>query len=184
MCAELDHLVYLPRGDAALTRRSKKYSSLYAVVLEWSRARKRYERQGLLVEEDALERAEKECLADSEVRARRRRREAEKRMYIDQEYVENFARRIRELYPGCPEGVDQKIAEHACLINSGRVGRTASAKNLDVEAVKLAVIAYIRHNKTEYDRLINTWLSRQHARAEVEDKVHEVLSEWISPSKD
>jgi hypothetical protein len=44
-------------------------------VLKWSRARRRYERQGLLVEEAALDRAEAECLADGEARARRRERE-------------------------------------------------------------------------------------------------------------
>lgn len=43
-CADLDHLVFLPAGDAALTRRAGKYSTLAAVVLKWSRARKRYER--------------------------------------------------------------------------------------------------------------------------------------------
>jgi hypothetical protein len=63
-CADLDHLVFLPSGDAALTRRSRKYSRLSAVVVKWSRARKRYERQGLLVENEALEHAEKECAAD------------------------------------------------------------------------------------------------------------------------
>ncbi len=68
-CADLDHLVFLPSGDAALTRRARKHSTLAAVVLKWSRARKRYERQGLLVEEQALEEAERECLADSESRA-------------------------------------------------------------------------------------------------------------------
>lgn len=52
-CADLDHLVFLPAGDAALTRRARKHSTLSAVVLRWSRARKRYERQGLLVEIDA-----------------------------------------------------------------------------------------------------------------------------------
>jgi hypothetical protein len=54
-CADLDHLIFLPAGDAALTRRAGKYSPLSAVVLKWSRARKRYERQGLLVEAAALE---------------------------------------------------------------------------------------------------------------------------------
>jgi hypothetical protein len=61
-CADLDHLVFLPAGDAALTRRSRKHSNLSAVVLRWSRARKRYERQGLLVEAEALDLAEQECL--------------------------------------------------------------------------------------------------------------------------
>ena len=37
-CADLDHLVFLAPGDAALTRRARRHSTLSAVVLEWSRA--------------------------------------------------------------------------------------------------------------------------------------------------
>ena len=62
-CADFDHLVYLPRGDAALTRRAKKYSALSAIVVRFSGSRARYEREGILVEEVALERAEQECLS-------------------------------------------------------------------------------------------------------------------------
>ena len=69
-CADLDHLVFLPRGNTALTRRASKHSTLRAVVVQFSRTRKRYERQGVLVEEAALERAEQECLADAEARGR------------------------------------------------------------------------------------------------------------------
>ncbi len=86
-CADLDHLLFLPSGDAALTRRAGKYSTLSTVVLKWSRARKRYKRQGLLVEEFALQRAEQECLADEDARARSREREAQRRAELDQEYV-------------------------------------------------------------------------------------------------
>lgn len=82
-CADLDHLVFLPPGNAVLTRRAHQHSRLSVVALKWSRNRKRYERQGLLVEETALEKAEKECLADDEIRARRREREAERRKEID-----------------------------------------------------------------------------------------------------
>jgi len=57
-CADLDHLVFLGRGDAALTRRASRYSTLRAVVVRFSGSRKRYERQGVLVEEGALARAE------------------------------------------------------------------------------------------------------------------------------
>src|SRR5688572_27897133 len=53
-CADLAHLVFLPSGGAVLTRRAGRYSSLKAVVVRFSRARNRYERQGVLVEEDAL----------------------------------------------------------------------------------------------------------------------------------
>src|SRR6266508_2370058 len=63
-CADLGHLVFLPRGDAALSRRARRASNLSAVVVRFSRARKRYERQGILVEESALELAEEHCLAD------------------------------------------------------------------------------------------------------------------------
>ncbi|MDE3133132.1 MAG: DUF2293 domain-containing protein, partial [Acidobacteriota bacterium] len=57
-CAGMDHLVFLPSGNAALTRRAKAASGLSAVVVRFSRSRRRYERQGLLVERQALERAE------------------------------------------------------------------------------------------------------------------------------
>ena len=95
-CADLDHLAFLPSGDAALTRRAKKHSRLHAVVLKWSRARKRYERQGLLVEEEALANAEVECLADEEVRRRKRERNALRRAELDEQFVGRFAQRIRE----------------------------------------------------------------------------------------
>ena len=150
-CADLDHLVFLPSGNTALTRRARKHSVLSAVVLKWSRARKRYERQGLLVEAKALERAEAECLADSEMRARRREREAVRRMELDRHYVERFALRMRELFPECPAGREVVIAEHACLKYSGRIGRSAAGKSLDDEAVRLAVMAHIRHAETRYD---------------------------------
>ena len=177
-CADLDHLLFLPSGDAALTRRSDKYSTLSAVVLKWSRARKHYERQGLLVEEAALQRAEQECLDDADVRARRSEREAERRAEIDQEYVQHFAARVRELFPNCPDGRERVIAEHACQKYSGRVGRSAQAKNLDNEAILLAVIAHIRHAETKYDELMAGGMDRWSARNEVEDEIDQVLVSW------
>lgn len=59
-CARLDHLVFLPSGDAGLTRRARRGSELAAVVVRFSRTRKRYERQGLLVEPAALAAARKD----------------------------------------------------------------------------------------------------------------------------
>jgi len=177
-CADLDHLVFLPAGDAALTRRSRKHSTLCAVVLRWSRARKRYERQGLLVEEEALGQAEEECLADADVRARRREREAARRAELDREYVQQFAERVRALYPGCPPGREVTIAEHACLKYSGRVGRSAAAKSFDEEAIRLAVVAHVRHRETRYDTLLAAGYDRWDARAQVEGAVAQVLEAW------
>ena len=177
-CADLDHLIFLPSGNTALTRRAKKYSVLSAVVLKWSRARDRYERQGLLVEVEALEKAEAECLADGEVRARRQERAAAVREELDRQYVEQFARRVKELFHGCPAGRERTIAEHACLKYSGRVGRSAAGKQLDEQAVRLAVIAHIRHTQTRYDELLARDYDRTNARIEVAEKVDRVLEKW------
>jgi len=177
-CADFDHLVFLPSGDTALTRRSRKYSALVAVVLKWSRSRKRYERQGLLVEEQALEKAEKECLEDSEARERKRERAAERRAELDQEYVKSFAERVREFFPGCPRNREKIIAEHACLKYSGRIGRSESAKQLDKKAVYLAVIAHIRHYETTYDELLSKGYEKYLAREMISEKVAEACNLW------
>jgi hypothetical protein len=66
-CANLDHLVFLPAGDAALSRRARMASRLSAIVVRFSRARKRYERQGVLVEQEALQRAEGQHMGAAQV---------------------------------------------------------------------------------------------------------------------
>ena len=177
-CADLDHLVFLASGDAALTRRARKYSLLSAVVLKWSRARRRYERQGLLVEERALDLAEEECLADFEVRALRKEREADRRAGLDSQYVQQFANKIRELFPRMETGREQSIAEHACRKYSGRIGRSGAAKSLDENAVLLAVVAHIRHRETNYDELLGRGWDRSDARSAVAGRIDEVLSRW------
>jgi hypothetical protein len=177
-CADLDHLVFLPAGDAALTRRARAHSTLSAVVLRWSRARKRYERQGLLVEVAALDRAEAECLSDADARARRREREAERRAELDRDYLKSFAARVRETFPGAPPEREHEIAAHACRKYSGRVGRSAAAKALDAEAVNLAVAAHLRHHETDYDALLASGLGRHEARDRVAPRVREVLRRW------
>jgi hypothetical protein len=154
-CADLDHLVFLSRGDAALTRRSRKYSTLSAAVVRFSRSRRRYERQGLLVESGALERAEEECLSDEAKRRIAREKAALAREQADQQYVVQFTESIRSRYAGCPAGEAEVIAKHACAKYSGRVGRSAAAKSFDARAIDLAVTAHVRHAHTEYDLLLS-----------------------------
>jgi hypothetical protein len=177
-CAGLAHLVFLPAGDQALTLRARRHSSLVAVVLKFSTARKRSERQGLLLEPEALASAEKECLSDSHKRARQRERQAQKRAEVDQVYVKQFADAIRAAYPSCPSGREFKIAEHACLKHSGRVGRSAAAKGLNPETVNLAVIAHIRHVETDYDEILAYRHDQQKARQQVRETVDVVQNRW------
>jgi hypothetical protein len=180
-CADLDELVYLPSGDAALTRRAWKYSPLCAVVVRFSRARKRYERQGILVSEPALDQAEGECLGDNELRALRRERDAERRAEQDQNLVADMAREISRLFPGCPPAEARTIAEHTARRGSGRVGRTAAGRSLETEALTLAVAAHIRHRHTRYDRLLMIGYYRNQARASIRDEADRVLESWRNP---
>lgn len=64
---------------------------------------------------------------------------------------------------------------------SGRVGRSAEAKRLDEDAVRLAVIAHIRHTETRYDELLLKGIDRKAVRWEVADKVGEILDKWRNP---
>lgn len=177
-CADLDHLEYLPAGNTALTRRAKRGSRLHAVVVRWSRSRRRYERQGMLVEAAALEQAEADCLADAEVRERRRARAAERQPALDEQFMIEFAAAIRDQFPGCPPDRAEHIARHTGQRSSGRVGRTAAGRSLDPEAVRAAVVAAIRHEDTDYDRLLTSGVDRGDARDLVYDQVQLVLDSW------
>jgi hypothetical protein len=177
-CADIGHLVFLPRGDAALTRRAKKASGLAAVVVRFSRSRRRYERQGILVEEEALEQAERECLADKDLRARRRRREQSRRAAEDDELQRQAVGEILRLYPGCPEERAEEIARHTFARGSGRVGRTAAGRDLAPKALSLAVVAAVRHTDTPYDELLMSALDRAEAREHVWPQVEGILEGW------
>jgi hypothetical protein len=181
VCAELDHLVFLPAGDTALTRRAKRASGLSAVVVRFSRTRRRYERQGVLVEEAALVIAEAECLADEEARRRRRCRDENRRAAQDLGLQAAFADEISRMLPRCPPERTEAIARHACTRSSGRVGRSAAGRALHSDAVLAAVVASIRHVDTSYDELLMAGIARDEARQRVRDEVQAVLDAWQSP---
>lgn len=177
-CADLSHLVLLPRGDTALTRRAREGSSLWAVVVRHHRRRKRYERQGLLVEEAALARAESACLADAAARARRRARDAARRGVEDTRFTAAFATAVTALFPRCPPERARTIAAHASARGSGRVGRSAAGRALDEGAVTAAVRASVRHEDTPYDALLMAGVPRQRAREQVAETIERVLEVW------
>ena len=177
-CADLEQLVFVASGDAALTRRARAASGLSAIVVRFSRARKRYERQGILVEEQALERAEAACLADDEARARRRERDRLRRAEHDVEFQERMAAEILRLFPGCPRERALQIAGHTAARGSGRVGRSGAGRALEPGALELAVSASVRHRDTRYDELLMSGVERQAARAQVSDDVASTLDAW------
>ena len=183
-CADLDHLEFLPSGNVALTRRARKHSGLSAVVLKWARTRKRYERQGILAEVAAIKLAEEECLADEDVRARRRIRAAQRRAEQDYTYIKQFSEAILKFFPKCPSVTARSIADHACQKYSGRIGRSAAAKRLDVQAIRLAVIAHVRHVETPYDELLMQGWDHNEARGAVVEQVNSIIAKWQDKSFD
>jgi hypothetical protein len=182
-CADLGHLAFLPSGDAALTRRAKRASSLSTVVVRFSRSRKRYERQGILAEPDAIECAERECLSDAEIRARRQERDAARRANEDVRFQAEFAAAIRAEFPRCPTSRAEAIARHAATRGSGRIGRSAAGRALEPDAVRLAVTASVRHVDTDYDDLLMSGVDRESARDQVHDRVEGVLTGWHATTR-
>lgn len=180
-CADLAHLVFLPSGDAALTRRARKQSGLSAVLVRFSRARKRWERQGVLVEEAAIEQAEAERLADEDARAGRRARERERRSGEDLAFQRELAGEIGRLFPGCPRERTEEIARHTGDRGSGRVGRTAAARAFGPQAITRAVVAAVRRGETDYDELLMAGVERFEARNHVRGDVERVLELWRRP---
>jgi hypothetical protein len=177
-CVDLDHLVFVPAGDAALSRRARRASTLSAIVIKFSRSRKRYERQGILVEPKALELAEQQCFGDEDARQRRRERDRVKREAEDVEFQAQVAAEIVRLFPGCPPRRAKRIALHTGQRGSGRVGRSAAGRALDDNAITLSVVASVRHEDTEYDRLLMAGVPRIEARERVRSAIDRVLDLW------
>ena len=177
-CGGFGDLEFLAAGDVALTRRATKHSARSAVVVRFSRTRKRCERQGVLVETSVLEKAERECAGDADERAAARAREAVRRREEDRKLVARLAKQIGVLFPGCPAHELATIAEHTAARGSGRVGRTEAGRNLEERALTAAVVAAVRHKQTEYDKLLERGMDRATARQTVGDKFDEILAAW------
>lgn len=177
-CADLDHLEFLPSGNATLSRRAKKFSSLSAVVVQFNRRRKRYERRGLLATAKAIQQAEVSLEADAGKRAKQRAAAAVRRDEDDVKLVETMIDQISEQFPACPLEAARRIAKHTAERGSGRVGRSAAGRRSGPEAMKLAVIAHIRHEHTDYDSLLMQGVARREARSMIQPVLKEKLACW------
>jgi hypothetical protein len=177
-CARLGDLEFLPSGDTALTRRASKYSGRKVVVVRFSKSRGRYERQGILAETAAIEKAEQECEEDAGERAAARARGAETRRAQDRDLMARMVERLLVLFPRCSPAEAQAIARHTATRGSGRVGRSAAGRDLEERALTAAVAAAIRHNHTDYDELLASGVDRASARARVAERVQEILEAW------
>lgn len=177
-CAGVLLLAFLPSGDVAMTRRSKKYSKHCFVLQEWNQRRKRYERRGQYVETIAIEKARAECEGDKEIRAEKNRIAAIKREEDDKIYKLLFAQEIRAHFPSMPEGREFEIVDHACEKHSGRVGRTAAAKEFSIEIIERAVVAHIRHCETSYDDQFGKGKRKREIRDDIRPLINRIIKDW------
>jgi hypothetical protein len=177
-CSPFAKSAFLEPGNAALTRRSKKHSSYCGILFAWNKRRKRFERKGQYVEAKAITMAQVECEEDAKERALKNEKAAIKRVAEDKIYVAEFSVAIRKRYPNCPKNREVAIAKHACEKYSGRVGRTANAKQFDGEMIDLAVEAHIRHKETNYDSQFNKGVTKRTIRSNVKQDITKVLRKW------
>ena len=101
----------------------------------------------------------------------------------DERFVADLAAAIRAQFPGCSAERADRIARHAGARSSGRIGRTSAGRVLDAEAVRLAVIAAVRHEDTRYEELLMSGTSRNEARELIREDVDQVLYDWLQAAR-
>lgn len=168
-CTGLGHLVFLPSGDANLTRRTAKASGVTGVVYRMNTPRRRYERQGILAEQCAVELAARQCLEDDDLTPRRLR--------VDDALRREIADHIRAQFPGCPPLRAEAIAFYAAVRGRARRNRGNAA---DPGSVLAAVTNSVRRIDTDYERLLLTGLERADAERAVQIRVDDILRTWTS----
>jgi hypothetical protein len=84
---------------------------------------------------------------------------------------------LRKRYPNMPSSDLEKVLNHAFMKGSGRVGRTS--RQSDERRASLAVGAYVRHNYTAYDDILNQGeMNQEQARDLVCKTVRGVKLGW------
>jgi hypothetical protein len=148
--------VCLPPGDAAVTRRVKLAGPSWAVVEK--RGRKTFSK-GLWAPRANVEtvRAAIEAERSTDAYAKRRTADVARREKTQAEYVVTFESEVETFLAFSSQWVDlarvmaKRVAAHATPVGSGTVART---KRISVqERAEAAVIAWMRHQPTAYDRL-------------------------------
>lgn len=79
-------------------------------------------------------------------------------------------------FPSIPRDFIAEILSHTLKKRSGRVGRTATIP-FD-ESINLAVRAFIRHQLTDYDRLLRDGIKQKDARQKIKSKLEMIVGEW------
>lgn len=147
----------LPPGDAGMTRRVKQAGPSWVVVEK--RGRKLFS-QGLWAPEANIAAARDALAAERATPAYAKKREgdAARRERAQAEYVREFSGEVRTFLRFAPrwrtlaEQLALAVTQHATPVGSGTVART---ERIPVaRRAEAAVIAWMRHQTTAYDRMV------------------------------
>lgn len=146
----------LPPGDAGLTRRVKAAGPSWVVVEK--RGRKVFSR-GLWAPRENIDRARAALEAEraTEAYAKRRAADAARRERAEAAYAASFEQEVYAFLRFAPRwdalarAVAHLVAAHATPVGSGTVART---QRISIEErAEAAVIAWMRHQTTDYDHM-------------------------------
>lgn len=146
----------LPPGDAGLTRRVKAAAPSWVVIEK--RGRKLFSK-GLWAPAEVIEAARASVDAERETDAYKKRREADvaRRAREQEAYTTTFEAEVRAFLRFAPRWqvaaarLARIVTAHATPVGSGTVART---ERIPVERrAEAAVIAWMRHQTTAYERL-------------------------------
>lgn len=146
----------LPPGDAGLTRRVKAAGPSWAVIDK--RGRKAFS-QGLWAPRENIEAARSALSAERSTGAYAKRRQADaaRRERTQSAYVASFEEEVQAFLRFAPRWAPlgrtlaSRVTAHATPVGSGTAART---ERIPIERrAEAAVIAWMRHQTTAYDRL-------------------------------
>ncbi|GES62215.1 uncharacterized conserved protein DUF2293 [Aspergillus terreus] len=165
--------IFVPKGDVYITRhcRVKTKESQRTVYAVYDKSGKRP--LGLRVPSDIYATVSQSAAATADSRANAVK-------LRDERELAHSRQLLRTQFPLMPEDSLEIILNHAFLKGSGRVGRTATKS--DAQKANLAVEAYIRHNHTPYEALLNHGHARTEARNAVWNTVRSIKAAWEGDS--
>lgn len=94
----------------------------------------------------------------------------------DERFIADLATAVLAQFPHCPRERALRIAGHTGARSSGRIGRTGAGRALDPDAVRLAVVAAVRHQDTRYEDLLMSGVPRAEARDLVREDIDRVMA--------
>ncbi len=92
-------------------------------------------------------------------------------------HLARLARAVRAMFPHAPRQEEDRIAAFACVVGSGRIGRTRRAQRLEPHAIRSIVRAHVRQTFTDYLALLAR-NDKDIARRRVAGQVDALLAVW------